>query len=124
MNLPVCSHRGSASEEGRYPCASPKLVVPRNGVPAATCQRCPYADASQPPSLLTKAASLAAAVVKHAAGGFQQTTPAEFDARLAVCAGCPEFTGNSCRKCGCGLRAKASMRTESCPLAKWPKLTS
>jgi hypothetical protein len=50
---------------------------------------------------------------------------------MAICKGCEHFTGpskyfsgGSCKKCGCSFKAKASMRTERCPLGKWPKLSS
>lgn len=41
--------------------------------------------------------------------------------RKAVCDACPERgPSNVCKECGCALRAKQRLLTESCPLGKWP----
>ena len=72
------------------------------------------------PSLATRAASLARAVVTHASAGFPMTPPDERDARAATCAACPELLPpDTCARCGCNLTAKRAMATERCPLGKW-----
>lgn len=80
------------------------------------------------PSLLQKAASLASAVVRHAADGFQNVPAEEYEARLATCRKCEHYLTDyhpeeRCGKCGCGLSgvvlAKAKWRSEKCPVGKW-----
>lgn len=52
-------------------------------------------------------------------------TPVEQAARLKVCVGCDQFeiaTGKRparCADCGCFVKAKATLATESCPRGKW-----
>ncbi|HQX50727.1 MAG TPA: hypothetical protein PLR25_12515 [Planctomycetaceae bacterium] len=42
--MPICRHRGSEFAPGRWPCSSPRLVVPK-GVTADLCRSvCPYVD--------------------------------------------------------------------------------
>jgi hypothetical protein len=81
------------------------------------------------PSLAKQALSLGRAVVNECRGiaeGVEPVSDGVKAARLAVCAGCEFFIAaeNRCSKCGCKLDAKAAMRTQSCPLGKWPQLTA
>jgi len=39
--------------------------------------------------------------------------------RLSICKGCEWFTGSRCTKCGCVMRWKTKLATESCPIGKW-----
>jgi hypothetical protein len=41
--------------------------------------------------------------------------------RIAICAKCPQFIKdqNRCSLCGCFLKAKVKMISESCPIGKW-----
>jgi|688.fasta_scaffold193904_4 hypothetical protein len=60
----------------------------------------------------------------------------EYDARIAVCALCPELDAAPapkvgwCKKCGCArnsraeLTIKGRMPAAKCPLDKWPKVAS
>jgi hypothetical protein len=81
------------------------------------------------PSLAKQAASLGRAVVNECRGiaaGVDPVSDEQKAARLTICAGC-EFliaAENRCAKCGCLLAAKAAMRTQSCPLGKWERLTA
>ena len=77
------------------------------------------------PSLVRQAVSLGQAMVhecRSIAADIEAVTPAAKDARLAVCAACEFLIAgeNRCSKCGCGLAAKAAMRSQTCPLSKWP----
>ena len=78
-----------------------------------------------PPSLAQQAASLGRAVASECRSiiaGVDPVSDVEKAARLAVCAEC-EFllaSENRCSKCGCNLAAKAAMRSQRCPLGKWP----
>jgi hypothetical protein len=40
-------------------------------------------------------------------------------ARLAVCGGCDQWTGKSCKMCGCYTALKVKIPEEKCPLGKW-----
>lgn len=78
------------------------------------------------PGIARKAYTATAAYIAWAASGFPKRTKEEVEQILAICAGC-EFVGKGCggkpkcTKCGCGLRTKAGMATEHCPLEepKW-----
>lgn len=39
--------------------------------------------------------------------------------RLDVCKSCDEYKNGRCGKCGCFLRFKTAIESESCPLGKW-----
>ena len=41
IDLPKCKHRGEESS-GLFPCSSKCLVVPRRGVSAGVCLKCPF----------------------------------------------------------------------------------
>jgi hypothetical protein len=79
------------------------------------------APAIEPPSLMTRVATAATAAVTFVASGFEVLTEADVQARLAVCNGCEQRTGNGfCAGCGCYLAAKARLPHEVCPIGKWP----
>ena len=40
-------------------------------------------------------------------------------ARLEVCGGCDQWTGKSCKMCGCYTALKVKIPEEKCPLGKW-----
>lgn len=62
--------------------------------------------------------NFATAIARWAARGFPVVSKDQFDQRLNVCRGCDQWTGLTCRKCGCtGL--KHWLATERCPLGKW-----
>lgn len=43
--------------------------------------------------------------------------------RLAICSQCPfnkkRMFGATCMKCGCNIKLKTAVQTESCPIKKW-----
>lgn len=39
--------------------------------------------------------------------------------RLDICSGCEYFTGARCKACGCFVKLKAALASESCPYNKW-----
>lgn len=39
--------------------------------------------------------------------------------RMSICRECPFFTGNRCRKCGCFMQLKTTLKQASCPIDKW-----
>jgi Family of unknown function (DUF6171) len=73
------------------------------------------------PSLVTQAANYAAAKIGHAFDWFANRTEEEVKACVEICAGCDQFTEGRCAKCGCPVEEKAAMRSEDCPVGKWPK---
>lgn len=81
----------------------------------------PAAAASQPPTLLSKAASATKALAKHVADGLRTTTDEERDRRLEICRACDQFDAATvtCRQCGCNLKLKTRLRTGECPQGKW-----
>ncbi len=48
----------------------------------------------------------------------------ETQARLDICKTCPSFNGSRCRECGCFMKTKTNLRSSTCPLDKWPKLST
>ena len=52
-------------------------------------------------------------------------TPEEaYQARLALCQGCPELQSGTCRLCGCYVETRAAKRTQQCPMvpARWTRM--
>lgn len=45
----------------------------------------------------------------------------EVEARLAICNTCPELRKKTmqCRKCGCFMKLKTTLKQAKCPLGKW-----
>ena len=41
------------------------------------------------------------------------------DYRMSICRECPFFTGKRCRKCGCFMALKTTLRQAQCPIGKW-----
>lgn len=43
------------------------------------------------------------------------------ESRLAICNTCPAFSKalQKCRKCGCFMKLKSTLRQASCPIGKW-----
>lgn len=65
--------------------------------------------------------NVAEAVVKHAADGMALVDEKTLCHRLAICETCEEQNGSgNCGVCGCIISLKATWRSESCPLLKWP----
>jgi len=56
----------------------------------------------------------------------QRATPEQRQARLEICATCPDrlFNGGllTCKKCGCAMRFKTWLRGASCPVKKWEEI--
>lgn len=75
------------------------------------------------PSIGTKAinASLAAARIGFAIiKGVKVVVPIEEqERRISICKSCEQFTGKTCKLCGCFIRLKARLETEHCPIKKW-----
>lgn len=43
----------------------------------------------------------------------------ESNARLATCQSCEQWTGKSCKLCGCFVKLKVRIPEEKCPAGKW-----
>lgn len=84
-------------------------------------------DAPEPPGWLQRAAHFGAAVAAHVADGLAKRTPEEIDALYEThCKPCPQFVGEVCSRCGCGVHKrrriwlnKLAWRSEHCPEGKW-----
>jgi len=61
---------------------------------------------------------LATGAVK-AAKAMTKPETEESKARLEVCKTCPEWTGKSCKVCGCFVNLKVRIPEEKCPIGKW-----
>lgn len=100
------------------PPISPTAPPPRPDFPSHS------APATFPP-LTTQAASAAraAARVIFATIGHNPVfvPPGEREARYLTCSNCDKFYAPTtrCRQCGCTLKVKLNLRTESCPLGYW-----
>ena len=76
------------------------------------------------PSLFQQAWNLARSLVEFVADGCETVSCEQYAARLQVCDICPERQEDRCTACGCFLSLKARGRAFTCPLQKWPDLTS
>ena len=47
----------------------------------------------------------------------------KIDKRLEICRACDHFIKltTQCTKCGCIMKAKATLKTAACPIGKWQK---
>jgi hypothetical protein len=39
--------------------------------------------------------------------------------RLEICKTCPFFTGSRCKKCGCFMALKTTLKKAKCPIGHW-----
>jgi hypothetical protein len=80
-----------------------------------------HAPPAEFPPLTEQAANLAGAVVRSIASGLKRRTPEQQAEIMAICRECPEFSSGRCRICGCRLKVKIALASESCPLdpPKW-----
>jgi len=74
------------------------------------------------PGMGKQALNFAKSAVKHAAGGFEQSTFEEYVERLMWCSSCEYRDKDRCTECGCFVSKKAHWRAEDCPKGKWPKI--
>lgn len=56
---------------------------------------------------------------KKAAKALTMPKTEESEKRLEVCKGCDQWTGKSCKVCGCFVSLKVRIPEEKCPLGKW-----
>jgi hypothetical protein len=73
----------------------------------------------QMPSWAQQAWSAATAVTDWLKAGAHGVPREQYEARLQICDACPNRDGHRCRRCGCFVRAKASLPTEKCPIGLW-----
>jgi hypothetical protein len=73
--------------------------------------------------LFARVGNFARAVVRHAADGFAQVCPEEYEARLAACRSCELLDQRKMvcghPRCGCFVVVKASWASERCPAGRW-----
>lgn len=74
----------------------------------------------EPPSLAQRAWNFANAVTEFVADGCTTVNKEQYRERLEACEWCEQREGNFCLACGCLLSLKAAMRSEDCPLKRWP----
>ena len=71
------------------------------------------------PDLITKAKTLGKAAVKAVKAPKVKAAPHLVAEREAICAKCPMMENGKCLKCGCSLKYKQKLETESCPIGNW-----
>ena len=79
-------------------------------------------DKPKLPSTIKMASNLAKAMADHVVQGGGMATKDELEVRLNICSVCPQRKDDRCSVCGCFLAKKAALRTQPCPLGKWPQL--
>jgi hypothetical protein len=47
----------------------------------------------------------------------------KIEERMSICKSCPEFIKltTQCKKCGCVMKAKTTLKDAECPIGKWGK---
>jgi hypothetical protein len=81
-------------------------------------------DKPKLPSKLAMAANLAKAVSTHIVTGSEITSKQDYEDRLSACNLCDQRVDSQCAACGCFVEKKASLQSQNCPLARWPKPTA
>ena len=71
-----------------------------------------------PQGAVQKAAHFVTGAAKAIKAVTLPETP-ESQARLAVCEECEEWTGRTCKVCGCFTALKVRIPDEKCPKGKW-----
>jgi hypothetical protein len=75
------------------------------------------------PTVAEMALNFGGAMARWIKGGFKVASEAEFQRRLLICQGCPNWSATAgigrCKKCGCCTSLKLWLETERCPLGKW-----
>jgi hypothetical protein len=71
------------------------------------------------PSLFDLARQGVAAAWRWSKAGFALVDDDTLRLRKVTCDTCDQWTGLTCRKCGC-TRLKVWLATERCPVGKWP----
>lgn len=80
-----------------------------------------YFDYAQLPPIATRVMSFAKAIVSAAAGGPVPVVPRDvWTERLEICKECDAFDAGRCRYCGCGMRTKSRLKSQDCPIGRWP----
>jgi hypothetical protein len=71
--------------------------------------------------VLTQAATLAKAVVRHVADGVRYVLPEVAQARYDICFPCSQISADKtrCKACTCILAIKTTWASEECPIGKW-----
>lgn len=83
------------------------------------CKQCPHrVVGAVPQEPIKKVVHFAKGAAKAVQAVTLPETP-ESQARLEVCKGCDQWTGKSCKVCGCFVNLKVRIPEEKCPLGKW-----
>ena len=104
----------------------PVLVEITNGLRDSRRLRPPQAPRERKPlpPLIVRMKTFAVAFAKYLVSGGKTLPAADANARLAICAECPErtkyFLADACGVCGCALAIKSKWPEQRCPLSKWP----
>ena len=88
----------------------------QNGLTVISCYA---ADKPELPTITTQAVNAWRAAVAFVKTTGAQVEPEEYERRLDICTVCPKRNGDKCSVCGCFLKAKATLQSQDCPIAKW-----
>lgn len=111
-----CDHWSECNVTGGGCCAAGHY----GGRPSlGVCGLCPHrVVGSIPKEPIKKVVHFFKGATKAAKAMTLPETP-ESQARLEVCKGCDQWTGKSCKVCGCFVSLKVRIPEEKCPLGKW-----
>ena len=107
------SHYGSLVSNKQTPAISAAIYL----LKAAQLQNMVNAQVTQTP--VKRNIKWAASGAAKAAKALTMPETEESKARLEVCKGCEEWTGKSCKVCGCFVSLKVKIPEEKCPKGKW-----
>lgn len=76
-------------------------------------------DEPPTPSMMEQISSVGMSVATWLAAGAPNVDRSQRSERLRKCAHCEHLKGTRCALCGCFVRVKSWMQTETCPIGRW-----
>jgi hypothetical protein len=80
----------------------------------------PKPNHPKPPKGIKKITNFLGAIAGFVADGMTTVTKEQYEERMNMCGSCEHLEKATCGVCKCYLPVKAKMRSQNCPLNKWP----
>jgi len=147
MESKKCKYQVDSGDPGLHYCLNGSVHSRNNIVTSSICKNCPHKDKPAPmirqapskedvdlildtikqekisPPITQQATNVIQAVSDTynslVAGNPLFASKETAEARWKTCEGCEYRNGNTCSLCGCGLKAKTQLASQSCPAGRW-----